>query len=61
MNSRAIKDRLAEMDMSQNELARRVGASYGHISNIVTGKRDPKTSLFRKICEELDQDPKELW
>ena len=46
--------------MSQNELARKVGCSYGQMSNIVNGRREPRTDVFKRMCEELRKKPQEL-
>lgn len=60
MNTQALKDAMAERDMSQNELARKVGCSYGQMSNIVNGRREPRTDVFKRMCEELRKKPQEL-
>jgi transcriptional regulator with XRE-family HTH domain len=60
MNVEALKSALAERDMSQNELARKVGCSCGHMSNIVNGRREPRTDVFKRMCEELRKKPQEL-
>lgn len=60
MNTRALRGALAERGMSQNELARRIGCSYGQMSNIVNGCREPRTDVFKRMCEELRKSPQEL-
>ncbi len=60
MNTEALKSALAERDMSQNELARQVGCSYGQMSNIVNGRREPRTDMFKRICEVLKLKPQKL-
>lgn len=61
MNTEALKAALAKRDMSQNELARKVGCSYGQMSNIVNGHREPRTDMFKRICDALGKKPQELW
>ena len=60
MNTQALKDALAERDMSQNELARKVGCSCGQMSNIVNGRREPRTDLFKLMCDALRKKPQKL-
>lgn len=61
MDVKAVKDALAELGMSQNELARRCGVSPAHMSNILSGKRDPRAKLLRSICETVGKRPEEIW
>jgi len=61
MNTEALKAALAERDMSQNELARKVGCSYGQMSNIVNGRRNPRSDMLKKMCDALGKKPQELW
>lgn len=61
MDVKAVKDALAALGMSQNELARRCGVSPAHMSNILSGKRDPRARLLRSICEIIGKRPEEIW
>lgn len=45
-----------EKDLTQHELARRVGVSNRTISNIETGHRTPSGKLALKIARELGFD-----
>lgn len=60
MNVEALKSALAEREMSQNELARKVGCSYGQMSNIVNGRREPRTDIFKRMCDALRKKPQQL-
>lgn len=61
MDVKAVKDALAALGMSQNELARRCGVSPAHMSNILSGKRDPRARLLRRMCETIGKRPEEIW
>lgn len=61
MNTAALKKLLQDEGISQNELARRMGVSTAHMSNIVNGKREARVDLFKRICTMFRRDPRELW
>ena len=61
MNVEAIRKSCKEADISQNELARRVGVSYANMSNIMNGKRDPRVETLKGMCRELNKKAEELW
>lgn len=61
MNAKAIRSMCKEHGISQNELARRMGVSVAHMSNIVNGKRDAKVELLKKMCDEFGKKAEELW
>ena len=44
---------LEERDISQNELARRVGISSGHISQLMSGSAHPSPELRRRLLRVL--------
>ncbi len=44
---------LEERDMSQNELARRVGISSGHISQLMSGEAHPSPELRQRLLRVL--------
>ena len=52
-----IRQRLAEMGISQTELAARVGEHYQTISAIINGKREATIALSVRIDEVLDFVP----
>ena len=50
----ALWDRLDRFNVSQNELARRLDISTGHLSRLVNGQRCPSPSVRRRLMEVLD-------
>lgn len=60
MNVDTLKDIQNELGISQNEMARRIGTSTATMSNIMTGKREPRADLVKRMCEVFGKDPKEL-
>ena len=52
-----IRQRIAEMGISQTELAARVGEHYQTISAIINGKREATIALSVRIDEVLDFSP----
>ena len=44
---------LEERDISQNELARRVGISSGHISQLMSGEAHPSPELRQRLLRVL--------
>ena len=53
LNPVAVWRRLAERDISQNELARLVGISSGYLSQLMGGSRSPSANVRRRIQEVL--------
>ena len=53
LNPVAVWRLLAELNMSQNELARRCGISPGHLSLLMNGKRGPSPKLRRRLQQVL--------
>ena len=53
LNPVAVWRRLDELQMSQNELARRCGISPGHLSLLMNGKRGPSPKLRRRMQQVL--------
>ena len=53
LNPAAVWRRLDELDMSQNELARRCGITSGHLSLLMNGKRGPSPKLRRRLQQVL--------
>ena len=50
LNPAAVWRLLDELDMSQNELARRCGITPGHLSLLMNGKRGPSPQLRRRFA-----------
>lgn len=57
---RAVRMRLAALDMDQKALAQKVGTTPAYISIIIYGERNsPK--MIKRICEALDMPVKAKW
>ncbi len=54
LKQEALWDRLDRLNISQNELARMLGISTGHLSRLVNGQRCPSPPMRRKLMESLD-------
>lgn len=50
-----IWDQMDELNVSQNEVARRAGISSGHLSQIMNGQRSPSAVVLRKLHGALFQ------
>lgn len=61
MKSDVVREKLSDMGMSQNELARRCGVSAAHMSNVLRGKRQPRLDLLHRMCEVLGVKPERIW
>ena len=44
---------LEERDISQNELARQIGTSSGHLSRLINGRANPSPQLRRRLQRVL--------
>ena len=53
LNPQAVWEHLSRRNMSQNELARAVSVSSGHISLLMNGKRSPSPSVRRRLQAAL--------
>ena len=54
VNPRTLWDVIARQNISQNELARRLGITSGYMSQLVCGTRCPSPRLRRKMLGHLD-------
>lgn len=61
MNTRELAKAIEDLGISQNETARRANVSVSQMSLIVRGKREPKVSAFKRICQVLGKRAEELW
>lgn len=52
-----IKTLLEERNMSQSELARRIGVRNGTVSDLLSGKTVPGTDTLLAVCEVLGAHP----
>jgi transcriptional regulator with XRE-family HTH domain len=59
--SKRLKDRLAQVDFTQSELAKETGLSRSLISDYVNGKKCPSVENFHKICRVLRLSMNYLW
>ena len=50
---RLLEEARKEANLTQEELAQKIGANKSYISRIENGKTDPKVSTFYKIVEAL--------
>jgi transcriptional regulator with XRE-family HTH domain len=53
VNSKVLWDAIARQNITQNELASRLGISSGYMSQLVCGTRCPSPRLRRKMLELL--------
>ena len=53
INSKALWNVIARQNISQNELASRLGISSGYMSQLICGTRCPSPKLRRKMLELL--------
>lgn len=56
-----IRERRRQLDMKQEEVARRVGASPSYIANLEAGIRRPSEKLVTKIADVLGLKARELF
>lgn len=49
LKTEAVWEHLSQRDMSQNDLARAVSISSGHISLLMNGKRSPSPCVRRRL------------
>ena len=49
LDAAALWERLAELDRSQNWLARETGVSHAYLSMLVNGRRSPSVSVRRRM------------
>ena len=61
MKNLKMKSARAGKDLSQDELAKRIGVSRQTINSIEKGDYNPTISLCRAICMELDKTLDELF
>jgi len=54
VNAKALWDAIARQNITQNELASKLGISSGYMSQLVCGTRCPSPSLRRRMLELLN-------
>jgi putative transcriptional regulator len=55
LNRLALEVALSRQNLSQRDLAKKIGFSRSHMSHIFTGRREPSPALRRKILEQLPE------
>ena len=61
LNSVKLRELLAERDMTQTALAEGAGISKAELSLVLNNKRRISVCAFKRICNFLNIDPKEIW
>lgn len=61
MKRKKLKIKRIEKDLSQIELAKRIGVTNQSISDYETGRVNPSYSTMKKIAKELDSTVDELF
>ena len=56
-----IRDRRRDLDLTQQEVARRIRTSTPYISHLESGKRHPSDQVLGQLAEVLTLDPRELF
>jgi transcriptional regulator with XRE-family HTH domain len=56
-----IRDRRRQADLTQREIARRIGTSTPYVGHLESGKRHPSEEVIAKIAEVLGFDRRELF
>ncbi len=56
-----IRDRRRQADLTQREIARRIGTSTPYVGHLESGKRHPSEEVISKIAEVLGFDRRELF
>ncbi len=56
-----IRARRRQIDLTQEELARRIRTSVPYIGHLETGKRHPSEKIVARLAEVLGLDPRELF
>ena len=53
LKTEAVWELLNRLNLSQNELARRIGRSSGYLSQLINGERCPSAETRRRLMEAL--------
>jgi transcriptional regulator with XRE-family HTH domain len=56
-----IRERRRQLDLTQQEVARRIKASTPYIGHLESGKRHPSDKVLGQLAEVLALDPRELF
>lgn len=55
-----VADAIRHSELSQSEIARRIGVSHTQVSCYVHGQKMPALDTFAKLCAVLDLDANEI-
>lgn len=61
MEASKIKAKMREQGITYRELSERSGVSVSTISLMLNHERDVQLSNFKRVCDVLGIDPKEVW
>ena len=53
VNARTVWDRLDRLNMSQNDMARRLGITSAYLSRLINGRRNPSPRMRGRLQEAL--------
>ena len=56
LKQRCVWDRLDQLNLSQNELARTVGITSGYLSQLMSGTRCPSAEMRKRLQDVLGFD-----
>ncbi len=56
-----IRRQRRQLDLTQEEVARRIGTSIGYITLLETGRRHPSEKVITKLAKVLGLDQRELF
>ena len=56
-----IRERRRQLDMTQQELARRIGISVPYVGHLESGQRRPSDKIITRIADVLALDSRELY
>ena len=54
VNRRVVWDRMARLNLTQNDMARRIGISSAYLSRLITGKRNPSPRMRDRLQQILE-------
>jgi transcriptional regulator with XRE-family HTH domain len=56
-----LRERRRKLDLTQLEVAKRIGTSTPYIGHLEAGKRHPSDKIIGRLAEVLDFEPRELF
>src|SRR5690242_17171952 len=56
-----VRDRRRQLDLTQNEVARRIRTSTPYVGHLESGKRHPSDKILIRLAEVLGLDRRELF